>query len=71
MFDKNHAKIGFFAIVVFLLLVILGIVAFHAYAFVTTKNGINVGAGGSFSVFGSNDNDNDNYNYNNIERPYY
>lgn len=69
--NKTSAKVVFFAVIVFLLLIILGIVAFHAYAYVTTKNGINVGAGGSFSVFGSNDMDNNDYSSNYIEKPYY
>ncbi len=38
---------------VFLLLVVLGIVSFHYYSFVSAKNGITAGAGGSISIFGN------------------
>lgn len=68
---KNYKMISI-GVIILLLLIILGIVAFHAYAFVTTKNGLNIGAGGSLSIFGSDMGMGMNDNYNdNIDKPYY
>lgn len=40
-------------LIVALLLVVLGIVTFHYYSFISAKNGITAGAGGSISIFGN------------------
>jgi len=39
-------------IIVLLLLIIIGIVTFNAYMFVVADQGIKMGAGGDFSIFG-------------------
>lgn len=42
----------FYSLVLLLLLIVLGIVSFHYYAYVSGKNGLHAGTGFGFSILG-------------------
>lgn len=57
--DQSHyifAPAVVIGVIILLLLIIIGIVTFNAYMFVTADNGIKMGAGGDFSLFAKRQN---------------
>jgi len=57
LFGLTQAQ--FYTLVLLLLLIILGIVSFHYYTYISGKNGLRAGAGFGIQLLGNNNN-NDN-----------
>jgi len=57
-------------VIILLLLIIIGIVTFNAYMFVTADNGIKMGAGGDLSLFANRQKNRRRMNYKFNQTPY-
>lgn len=53
--NSSNGNITIFWLLVLLLLIILGVVSFHYYAFVSAKNNLSVGAGVGLTIFPDNE----------------